>query len=97
VRARGASAGSQCARKHRSIVFYIELIIFVSKVLIPTLISSLKLDANGRVAQCIARHMEKAGWVNAQRREAWSAQSGRRKNKGEAWAHTGFPISDFKF
>jgi hypothetical protein len=35
VRARGALAVSQCARKHESTVFYIKLIIFVSKCFNP--------------------------------------------------------------
>jgi hypothetical protein len=62
-------------------VFYIKLIVFVSKGFNPRFDFSLKSDANGWAAWCIAWRTEKASGVEARRdqgqgRAAWGDAAG---------------------
>jgi hypothetical protein len=97
VRARGASTGSQCVCKHRSTIFYIKLIVFVSKGFNPRFDFLFKIrcewvgGALHRMAQGEGGRGRGAAQLEAARLGmAQPARSGRRKNRGEALAQGGF-------
>jgi hypothetical protein len=97
VRARGASAGSQCMCKHRSMIFYIKLIVFVSKGFNPffDFLFKIRCEWVGDALHHVAQGEGRRGRGAARREAAWRgmaqpAQSRRRKNRGEALAQGGF-------